>query len=555
MLLRMIRALRERLASLSALSAVFRNRDLRRLEVAWAGSVTAFWAYTIALGVYAHEQGGATAVGLVVLIRMAPAAIAAPFVAGLGDRFRRELVLFAVASGRAAAMGGAALAVFADAPVGLIYGLAGLEALVQTMVRPTQAALLPQLAKTPEELTAANVAASTVESLGISVGPAVGGILLAVTSPGTTFAVTAGVLLFTALLVALIKPEAAERRAGPSRGILAEAFAGFHAIGSDAKLRLIVGLYGAQTLVAGALNVLIVVSALELLDVGESGVGFLQSAVGVGGILGGLVALALAGRQKLAFDFGAGLVLWGAPIALIGFFPHTPAALFFLGIAGLGVALGDVAGVTLLQRAVDDEVLARVFGVVQGVFVGTIGLGGIIAPALISLLGIRGALIATGALMPVLTLLLWSRLSSVDASVPAPERELALLHGVPFFAPLPPPALEHLASSLIPVRVEAGHDVFRQGDRGDRFYVVREGEVEIDVDGRTSVQGPGSYFGEIALMRDVPRTATVRAHGPVELYALERDDFLGAVTGHAESREAADSVIGARLGPAGFAST
>jgi len=211
-------------------------------------------------------------------------------------------------------------------------------------------------------------------------------------------------------------PGPAERE--PEGGIVGEFFAGFGLVGRDRSLRLIIGLYGAQTLVAGALNVLIVVAALELLDLGEAGVGFLNSAVGVGGLLGALGAFMLVSRQRLASDFAIGLVLWGIPIALIGVFPEPPAALILLGIVGVGNTIVDVAALTLLQRTVPDEILTRVFGVVQSVFVGTTGLGAIVAPLAIEVVGIRWAMIATGALLPLLAALLWRRISALDAEAP-----------------------------------------------------------------------------------------------------------------------------------------
>jgi CRP-like cAMP-binding protein len=298
--------------------------------------------------------------------------------------------------------------------------------------------------------------------------------------------------------------------------------------------------------VAGALNVLIVVSALRLLELGEEGVGFLNSAVGIGGLVGALVSAALIGR-RLTSNFLVGILLWGLPIALIGLFPEPVPALIFLALVGLGNTLVDVSAFTLLQRAVPDEVLARVFGAVQGLWVGAIGVGAIIAPLLISALDVRGALIVTGAFLPILATLLRRRLSPLD-EVPVPERELQLLRGIEIFKPLPPPVLESLAQALSPVRVEAGREVFREGELGDRFYIVADGEVEIVQDGHVvNLTGPGGFFGEISLLRDVPRTATVRAGTEVELRALERDEFIAAVTGHAASAEAADSVVATRL--------
>jgi MFS family permease len=539
---------RERLSeSLDAFRAVVTNPALRRVELAWMAASTASWAYIIALAVYAYDEGGAAAVGLVGLIRVLPAFVAAPFAGVLGDRYARERVMLALSLARTVVMAAAAAVLYADGPAWLVYALAALVALLSSMIRPIFSALLPQLARTPEELTAANLVLTTIESSGIFLGPALGGLLLAASNPATVFAATAGTFLVGTLLLTGIRVEAvAERRA--EEGLAREFFAGFGAIRSDRNLRLIIGLYGAQTLVAGALNVLIVVAALELLDLGESGVGFLNSAVGVGGLLGAVAAFALVGRQRLASDFGIGLVLWGIPIALIGVFPDPPIALILLAIVGIGNTVVDVAALTLLQRTVPDDVLTRVFGVVQSVFVGTIGLGAIIAPLTIELFGIRSAMIVTGALLPVTAALLWRRITALDAEALAPIRELELLRSIPLFKPLPATAIDRLASSLVPVTATPGAEIIREGAAGDRFYVVASGEVDVSRNGEhISSLGPGDHFGEIALLRDVPRTATVNAKTDVELYVLERDEFLSAVTGHPESAEAADAVIAARL--------
>jgi MFS family permease len=483
------------------------------------------------------------------LIRFLPAAVSAPFAAVLGDRFRRGLVMVGADVLRAVAMAAAAAAALGGAPAGVIYALAGFVSVVSTAFRPAQAALLPSLARTPEELTAANVASTTIESVGSFAGPALGGLLLAATSAGVVFAATAATFAWSAFLVLAVASEPPARDRGRGPGLREEAMAGFRTIAVEARLRLVVALYGAQTLVAGALNVLIVVAALDLLDLGKSGPGFLNSAVGVGGLAGAVVALALVGRRRLATDFGIGLLLWGVPIALIGVWPHEAPALALLAVLGVGNTLVDVAALTLLQRAAPDEVLARVFGVIESLLVAALGLGAILAPLLVSLFGIRGALIATGALLPVLTVFAWRRLVRIDSEVTVPERELALLRRLPMFAPLPASTLEHLARSLRPLRTNAGEEIVREGAPGDRFYVLSAGEVDVSVGDRpTAKLGPGDYFGEIALLREVPRTATVVARTNVELFSLDRDEFVAAVTGHPESREAADAVIGARLG-------
>jgi MFS family permease len=451
--------------SLDAFKAVFTNPGLLRVELSWAFAITAYWAFIIALSVYAYDEGGAAAVGLVGLVRVLPAFVAAPFAGVLGDRYRRERVMFVITLSRAVFMGATAGAIFAGSPIWLVYTLAGAVALTASMVRPMQSALLPQLARTPEELTAANLVLTTIESSGIFLGPAIGGLLLAATNTETVFAAAAGSFVLSALLVAGIKVQGVVERARHEGGFLREFFAGFGAIGKDRNLRLIIGLYGAQTLIAGALNVLIVVAALELLDLGEAGVGFLNSAVGV----------------------------------------------------------------------------------VQSVFVATLGLGAIAAPLMTGTIGIRWAMVVTGAVLPVLAALSWRQIRALDAEALVPP-ELALLRTIPLFKPLPAPAIDQLASHLISLQATAGEAIVRQGEPGDRFYVIASGEVEVLVDGRSKgVFGPGDHFGEIALLRDVPRTATVKARTNTELYALERNEFLSAVTGHAASAEAADAIVASRL--------
>ena len=508
-----MRALRERLGDAAhSFGQVFRNPNIRRIEGAWAASILAHWSYGIALAVFAYRDGGAAAVGIVGLVRFLPSAVASPFAAVLSDRYRRERVIVVAELTRAALLAITTAIVVMEGPSVLVYVLAGLVAIAYSAVRPAQAALLPSLAKTPQELTAANVTSSTIESLGIFGGPAVGGVLLAVTGEEVVFGAAAVAFLLSAILVSRVRVETQPEPRERPEGVLHELTAGFVTLYRERGLRVLVLLLVSQTLVAGMLNVLIVVTALRLLDLGEEGVGFLNSAVGIGGLIGAVVSAALIGR-RLSSNFLVGIALWGIPIALIGVFPEPAPALLFLGVVGLGNTLVDVSAFTVLQRAVPEDVLARAFGAVQSLWVAAIGIGSILAPVLIALVGVRGALLITGALLPTLALLLRHRLARLDAA-PIPERELELLRAIDLFAPLPQPTLESLAHSLAPVRLEPGDEIFRQGEVGDRFYIVAAGELDIVADGQVvRVNGPGDYFGEIALLRDVPRTRRLHRRG------------------------------------------
>jgi MFS family permease len=549
-----MQALRRQLVdSARAFASIYRNRSLRRLQLAWIGSSVGTWGYVVALMVYAYDQGGPAAVGLVGLIRWFPAAVAAPFGGMIGDRFPRLRVMVLSDLVRAGALGVAAVAIVMDAPAVIVYLLAILVTLVSQAFGPAESALLPTLAESPEELASANVANSTIEAAGYFVGPALGGVILAVSNVQTVFVVTAVAFLWSAAILALIRlpaPEPTTEAAGGSWQH--EALAGFRTIWHDSRLRLIIGLFAAQTLVYGGLVVLIAVASIQLLGLGSPGIGYLNAALGVGGLIGGVVAVGLVGFRRLALIFGLALILWGTPILLIGVWAEAAPAFVLIGLAGLGLTLVDVSGFTLLQRAVPEEVLARVFGVLHSAFFATGGIGAILAPPLISWLGIRGALIAAGAVLPVVTIPSFGMLANIDRTLTVPTAQLEALLTIEMFAPLPAPTLEALAASMQLVPVTAGETVFRQGDHGDRFYIIETGEIEIEIDGRvTNVLGPADHFGEIALLRDIPRTGTARARKETQLYALERDAFLGAVTGHAGSSEAAETVVAARLGLVG----
>jgi MFS family permease len=541
--------------SLTAFASVWRNANLRWLELAWTASIVGHYAFLIAVSVYAYGVGGEKAVGLVFLARLIPAALVAPFAGMLGDRYPRERVLLVSNVMRILLVGAAAIGVFVDAHAWVVYGLSIAATIATTPFRSSQAALTPTLAQTPEELTAANAVASGIESVAVFAGPALAGVLLGVASTGVVFTTTALMIVVSALFLVLIQTAHADRPPHEldASTIAAERLAGFTTLGRNSSLRVMILLLTAQTAMFGALQVLIVVMSLELLDLGDGGVGYLNAAIGIGAFVGAVAALSLTGARRLSPAFLIGLVVTGLPLVAIGLWQEVAVAVVGLAVMGVGNTFVDVAGLTLVQRTVPDDVLARVFGVIQMLWMASMGIGAAIVPVLISWLGVKTTLVATGAFLPVLVLLLGAAVAKIDASATAPNAtELRVLASVPIFAPLPGASLEHLAARLVPLRLGPGEVIVREGDAGDRFYIVVEGEVEVSqYDRVVSELGPGGYFGEIALLRDVPRTATVTARTDVVLYALDRDDFLASVTGHPQSAEAAETVMSARLaGPA-----
>jgi len=541
--------------SMSAFAAVARNANLRWLELAWAASIVGHYAFLIAVSVYAYGVGGDSAVGLIFLARLVPAALVAPFAGMLGDRFPRERVLLYTNLTRIVFVSAAALAVFAGSSQWVVYGLSIAATIATTPFRSSQAALTPTLARTPEELTAANAVASGIESVAVFAGPALAGVLLAVASTGMVFLLTAALIVVSAALLVLIHVERTEKpnRELDAATIAAERIAGFTALGRNSSLRVMMGLLTAQTAMFGALQVFIVVTALELLDLGEGGVGYLNAAIGIGAFVGAVASLSLTGARRLSPAFLVGLVVTGLPLVAIGLSPSVAVAVLALTVMGIGNTFVDVAGLTLVQRSVPDDVLARVFGVIQMLWLASMGIGAAVAPALISWLGVKDALVAAGIFLPALVVLSTRTVARIDAHATVPDaNELKILVGVPIFAPLPGGSLEHLAARLVPLRVEPGSLIVREGDEGDRFYILAEGALEVTQEGAHLREvEPGDYFGEIALLRDTPRTATVVAKTSSVLYALDRDEFLAAVTGHPQSAEAAETVMSARLaGPA-----
>ena len=522
------------------------NADLRRVILAWAASNLASRASAIAVAVFAYEAGGAGAVGLIAFVRLVSTALLAPVLGAIADRRSRRRVMIEVEVVRGVLFGLLAVLVASDMPAA-VYALAVIVAIAEPVFRSAQAAITPSLVSTPEELTASNVLASGVESVGLFLGPALGALVIAVTGIATVFWVSVGLVVVAIVLVARIGvagEPSPEEQEGHRRSLLA----GWQCILAEPDMRLVIGLFGFQALVAGVFNVLVVVLAIEVLDLGTAGVGFLDGMVGVGALLAVVVAAGATARGGLASTFAVGLLLWGVPLMLVAGVPVTAVVVPLLLLVGVGNTLVDVAGITLLQRSAPDAVLGRVFGAFESVIIGALGIGALLAPALNAAFGARGALLVAGAILPVVLLPSWRRLLGIDARGRVDEAALALLRGIAIFEPLPLPELERLALALGDAHVESGVTVFEEGDPGDRFYVIRSGEAEVIIGGkRVRTLGAGQFFGEIALVRDVPRTATIRALTDLELGTLERDVFVGTLSRHAASAEAVGSIVAARL--------
>ena len=546
----------------TSLATVFRNPALRRLNVALAGSMIGDWAYATAIAVWAYDVGGAVAVGIWGTVRLTLGAVLTPFGAALADRISRKTVMVAADVLRAVLVLAAAGCVYWDAPTAVVFVLATLSPLVGTPFRPAQMAITPSLVDSPDELTAANGVASTLESLAFFLGPAIGGLLLAVADVSVVFVLNAVTFLWSAVLVAGLRVP--DRGDGPDSGgateeedkaqveeaavgFLRESLAGFGVIWRHPDLRLVTGLYCAQTVVAGASIVFTVTIAFEMTGLGAAGVGYLDATLGIGAIIGGLAAVALASRRRLASDFGWGVIFWATPLLLVSVWPEAAGAFVAMAIIGAANPIVDVNAMTILQRIAPDAVLGRVFGALESALVATMALGSLMMPALIAGPGLRWGLAIIAVPIVAMGLIALPRLRDLDGRVGEPE-ETALLAGITLFQPLGQPLLEQLSHRLTRVDVPTGAIVVTEGEVGDRFYVIASGQLDARHDGQLlSSMHAGDSFGEIALLRDVPRTASVVAAQDSVVYAMERDDFLGALTGSHELRSRTEVVAARRM--------
>ncbi len=551
----------------TALSTVFRNPNLRRLNLAFAGSAIGDWAYATAMTVWVYDVGGVTAVAVWGTLRLILMTLITPFASTLVDRLPRKMIMVTTDLLRAAIAFGVAALIWADAAPIFIYVLATVSTIAAAPFRPAVAALMPKLVTQPEELTAANGTASTIESLAFFVGPAIGGLLVVWFDVPIVAVLNGATFILSALLVSRIRVGSAaeaepasagqggtEEASGPlaeaaeedSEGFFTESMAGFRTIWADRDMRMISGVYAAQTVVAGASLVFGVEMAVQMTDFGTPGIGYLDAMMGVGALVGGLVAIGRASAGRLATDFGIGVVFWALPLLLTAIWPEMWAAFLAMFIIGVANPIVDVNATTIIQRSASDEVMGRVFGALETLLIASMALGSIAMPVLLNLIGLQWslavfALVITAAVLPT-----FGRLRRLDVELAEPEG-LVLLRAVPLFAPLEPKSLELIVQQLVRVEVPAGDVLIHEGDEGDRFYVIESGRLTATFQGDVlSQMGPGDPFGEIALLRDVPRTATVTADEDSVLLALDRAAFLDAVTGDNEVSSRADDLVARR---------
>jgi MFS family permease len=523
------------------------NGPLLRVVVAYALFIVTEYSVWLAMLVYAYRHGGATVAGLVAIAQLVPAAVLAPFAAAVADRWSPVVLLAGGYLGQAVGMAATAVAVVAGVPLAA-YAAAVFASALVTTTRPAQSTLIPSVAVTPGQLTAANVAVGWVEAVGIAASGLLAGALIAVGGVAVVFAVCAGLGVAALLLVAWLRVPALAPSPERTPAVLGDLRDSLRLMVGRPRLRLMVGLLTAGAIVVGALDLLIVILAITVLDRPQAWAGYLNFACGVGAVLAATASVALVGRRLGGPILGAALAISGA-LAALAFGLGLAATVALLAVVGAGHSLLEIANRTLLQRSVPAHLLGRVFGALEGMMMAGLALGALLVPLLVYLGGSRLAFLGVAAVLPLAAAVGGRGLLTLDAEAPVPVVEIALLRSLPLFAELPAPAIEGLAAALTPVDLPAGTVLMREGEPGDAYYAIGTGELDVLKDGHlVSRCGRGDGVGEIALLRDLPRTATVTARTPATVYRLNREPFLTAVLGHAATHRQAGRIADARLG-------
>ncbi|MFN2320299.1 MAG: MFS transporter [Dermatophilaceae bacterium] len=548
---------------------VWANRNVRRVQLAFVGAEIGGWAYVMALLVWTYQEGGAALVGTWAGIRWLLAAFAGTLGGAVADRMSRRTFMLVNTAIQLVLVLITASAMYFDLGILAVLVPGTLLSMVAASFRPAQAGLLPSLVDSPKQLTAANATAEIVDSSAAFIGPAIAGLLLSLFGIVPVMLVQALGFVWSLTLVAGVR---VERPGGPatadeeptgavepadaaeashavddeSESLWVEVTGGFRAIFRDRDLIALSGLLGVNGLLAGVLAVLVVVIAAETIG-DPAAVGWLNAILGVATLLGGLVMLALAGRVRLGRLMVIGVLGWCVPLVVLGLVPELVVIIIVFVLIGLTDPMVNVGFGVIPARLVPDRLLSRVFAAIESQFIASMALGAFLTPVLLSAVGLQATVVALGVGGIVVALLCATRMPHLDARLVAP-RGLELLREVSLFRPLPPLLLEQIARKLEPVSAVAGETIVTVGETSDRFYVIESGEVEVTQEGRVlRRETAGDVFGEIGLLRDVPRTATVTAVDDVELLTLTREEFLSLMAGEDRVRPLASDLATRRL--------
>jgi MFS family permease len=504
--------------------------------------------FMVAVAVYAFHRSGAGGVGAVSAARLLPAMVAAPFAGHLVDRGNRARIVAISSALEAACLAAAAAFMMGGGALAPIVVLAGLTGIAGTPPRPALAALMPALAASPAQLTRATGMWSAFDSVGFLLGGGAGGLAIAAIGPGGVLVAAAAAVAVSAGLAAALPAVRGTSVDDPDCGGEEEGFAaalaGLRALIHAPLLRTAFALLAGLMLLEGTTDVQLVVLSIAKLRLGSGGPGLLYGVWGAGGVLGSGLILALVRRRGFGLALLVGALGFGAAVAVAGA-DGVALALAAMVPAGVGFSLVEAAVMGVVPRLADDAVIGRVYALSEIIYTGGAGVGALIAPLLIGGFGAAGSLAVVGCAFGGCALLAWRQCALLDAGQEQAGRVRELLRGVPFLAPLPLPRLERLVREARAIEVSAGSEIVRLNEPGEEFFVIEDGVVDVVEYGRQL--RPGEGFGEIALLRDVPRTATVRAASRVRLWSISRPAFIAAVTAHGDAGHLADAIVAEHL--------
>jgi MFS family permease len=516
-----------------------RNKQLRRVLAAFLIFNVAEWATWIAVLVWAYDWAGVNGSSAFAVAQLVPAAaLASPAAAYLGRWTKaRALMRGYLAQTVTYLVLGVALAV--DAPIGVVAVAAVCSAVTVTLTRPVHHSLLPEISRTTGDLTVGNAASGTLEATAIAVGPLVCGLVIAVWGASGVVLLMAAMTAIAVLATARLAtspdapaPPTPTTRHTPSR---------LREVLRDPAARVLSAMVAAESTLIGMIDILVVFLALDLLDMSPSGPGLLNSAIGIGGLVGAALTFMLVGRQRLGLALVLAGLAAGLPFAVAGYAPSVALAALLLLLCGAGKAFFEVTARTFLQRLLPDRLLTAVFGLQESIMMAGFAAGALAAPLLVATAGPSGAFVVAGLFLPAVTIGSWSLVRRLDAHAAVPVDVLELLLEVPILSVLAPRIVERLAREAVAVTVPEGTQLITEGDPGDRFYVIADGQVLVTRGGEPLRElGAGGWFGELAMLRNVPRTASVVALTAVSMWAVDRDGFLAAVAGSAQSVQTVD---------------
>lgn len=527
--------------------AVLRNRNMALLLLGRVVSTSGDWMYQIALmiAIYQYSHHQTYYIGIFWAVRLIPSLVLGPFAGHVADRLGARRAMIAADLGRVVLVAALAFLLTPSTWV-VIYPIAFGVMVGSALFNPASLSLIPSLVNSTQERLAANAAVAQAISLSVIIGSGAGGIATGL-GYRTLLLLDAAAFLVSAICLILIHA----RQAAPSTEAGAKEehgglLGGFRMLAGRPLMVFAAAAMALPELASGALVIWFVPYSETILHLGSRGVGYLYVSVGVGAVLGGFVAAGLGSSLRLDYLLAVSAAAGGLAYCFFGAIPATASALAFVLVIGLSETVRYAAFETLLQQGVPESMIGRASGTMNSFLFNMMLIGNVISGFLAIWFGLPVAIIGLGVLTILATGAAWLYLRRQTVGQP----NAAALARVPAFASVSPEVREWAVRRMVREQFAPGTVIIRQGAEGDKFYTIARGaaQVEVEDEGVRRELGPGDFFGEIALLKNVPRTATVTAETALTLWALSREDFDELQERAGEFRESLLDIANARLG-------